>query len=203
MRITSSLRRAGRLAAAAGAGMAAVIALVLPAQAHLPVVLTDANTAAALAHSPYVPDGSVSFAFYGWLDRAGDTRAVRIHLEAGQQFTTQLLIPDLTPENTLNRRQLPHLAIVDPRGHLQLLGDDQRTAFHEEFTNTDYLILAETARAAQAGTYALIVVGAAPSRFVAVSGEREQFSAAIENAHIGTVNDVQYWYQTVAGTETR
>lgn len=109
MRITSSLRRAGLLAAAAGAGMAAVIALALPAQAHLPVIFTDADTAAALANSPYVPDGSVSFAFYGWLERAGDTRAVRIHLEAGQQFTTQLLIPDLAPENTLNRRQLPHL----------------------------------------------------------------------------------------------
>jgi hypothetical protein len=196
MFLVSTVRRAARLTAAVIAGAATTLALTVPAQAHIPVVLTSANTAAALQSSPYVPDGTVSFAFYGWLDRPGDTRSVRIHLDAGEQLYAQLLIPDLAPENNLDRWQTPRLAIVDPRGRVQLLRNDRRESFHEEFTDTDYLILSETTRAARDGTYALIVAGAAPSRFVAVSGSKEQFFADIQNARIGTVADVLNWYET-------
>jgi hypothetical protein len=195
-------RRPVRVLAAGLVGLVAAAAVAVPAQAHLPVVLSSGDTVVGFADSPYVPDGTVSFAFYGWLDRPGDTRVARIHLDAGQQFNAQLLIPDLSGENTIPGWQLPRLAVIDPSGRPQLLRDDERVSFHEPFTNTDYLNLAETVSPARTGTYALIVVGASPARFVAVSGSNEQFTAAIEHAHIGTVADVQYWYRTPAGTET-
>jgi hypothetical protein len=172
-----------------------------PAQAHLPVILTSHDTVVSFADSPYVPDGTVSFAFYGWLDRPGDTRVVRIHLEAGQRFDAQLLIPDVPVENILTTRQLPRLAVIDPAGHPRLLRDDERIPFHEPYTNTDYLTLCETASPARTGTYTLIVTGLTATRFVVVSGRNEQLTASIKHAVIGTTDDVRYWYHTPAGTE--
>jgi hypothetical protein len=201
MSTVPSSRRSRRWAFAALASLMAVVIPAASAEAHIPVVLTNANTIASVATSPYVPDGTISFAFYGWLDRLGDTRVARIHLDAGQTFNTQLLIPDLAPENALPRWKQPLLAIVDPRGRVQLLRNNLRTPFHEEFTNTDYVILSETARPAVTGVYTLVVIGLAPERFVAVSGSIEQFRAALENGQIASLADVQYWYATLAGSE--
>lgn len=186
--------RIRRMVVAAAAGVAATIAMAVPADAHLPVVLTDANTARALATSPYVPDGTISFAFYGWLERPGDTRAVRVNLQAGQQFNVQLLIPDLAPENTLRRWQLPQLRVIAPGGAVRCVPSTQRVPFAEPYTSTNYLVLSELVEASTAGTYALIVTGGVPARFVLVTGAIEQRSGPLQNATIAGVDEVMRWY---------
>ncbi len=189
-------RRSVRLAATALVAGAATVALAAPAQAHIPVFLTAANSVLAIQDSPLVVDGTTSVAFYGRTANVADTRAVRIQLQAGQELHAEILIPDLAPENTLPAWQLPRLAIVSPRGQVTLLQDTERRAFFEPFTRTSYLTLGELTRVAQSGTYSLVVIGIAPTRFVAVTGQVESFTAAIKNATIGTLADVQHWYAT-------
>lgn len=193
-----SPRRTSRLVAAAFAGLAAVVALAAPAHAHLPVMLTEANTVSAIKNSPYLPDGTVSFAFYGWLDRPAQTRAVRLHLRAGQEFKAQILIPDLAPENTFARHRLPTMTIVCPGGGIVRVPSTQRVSFAEPYTGTNYLIIGETVHVAKAGTYAVIASGRSATRFVLATGSVEQRTGAIDNASIGSVDDVRYWYATPA-----
>jgi hypothetical protein len=192
-------RRSVRLAAAALVTAATTLALAGPAQAHIPVFLTEKNGVLAIGDSPLVVDGTTSVAFYGRTANVADTRAVRIQLQAGQEFHAELLIPDLAPETALQAGQLPRLAIVSPRGQVTLLANNERKPFYEPFTQTSYLTLGERTRVAQAGTYTLVVIGIAPARFVAVTGQVESFTAAIKNATIGTLADVQQWYATPPG----
>ena len=196
MHLRRITRRRVRAAAAALAAAAASLALAAPASAHIPVFLTADNSVLAIADSPLVVDGTTSVAFYGRTVRPGDTRAVRIHLRAGQELHAEILIPDVAPENTLARWQLPRLAIVSPRGQVTLLQNSERRPFFEPFTQTSYLTLGEVTRVAQDGTYSLVVVGVAPARFVAVTGQVETFTAVIKNATIGTVAEVRQWYAT-------
>ena len=81
---------------------------------------------------------------------------MRIGLTAGQQFHAELRIPDLAPD-----------------GRFTLLANTNRTSFFEPFTQTAYLILAETTTVATPGIYDIVVVGVAPTRFVAVTGQVE------------------------------
>ena len=184
-----------RLAAIA-AMVSALMVTVTPANAHIPVLLDHSDTVVAIGHSPLVPSGTVSFAFYGRTGGFGDTRAVRIQLVKGQQFHAELLIPDLEPETALQSWQLPRLAVRTPGGQVRVLADDQRAFFFEPFTGTAYLTLAQTTTAAETGTYQLVVIGIAPSRFVAVTGQVEQFTAALKNATVASLADVHHWYST-------
>ncbi|MDQ1306359.1 MAG: hypothetical protein QG671_2191 [Actinomycetota bacterium] len=190
----STAPRVVRAGVAAAAAIAISFGTAAPADAHLPVVLTEANTAAAIASSPYVPDGTASVAFYGWLDAPRDTRAVRIRLDAGQEFLAQVLIPDLAPEKTLVQHKLPRLYIKEPNGKIRPLPSKDRVPFAEPYTKTNYIIISELIRPADTGTYTLIVTGRAASRFILATGGMEGITTSIENASIGTVADVQRWY---------
>jgi len=186
------LRRGGVVAVTG----AALLAAAGPASAHIPVVLNPGDTVAAEENSPLVPTGTTSFAFYGRTENPGDTQVVRVQLATGDQFHAELLIPDLPPETGLAEQALPQLNVQDPAGQSMLLDNGERTYFFEPFSQTAYLTLAQTTSAAQPGTYTLIVTGAAPSRFVMVTGQDEQRSAPIVNATAATIADVHAWYQT-------
>ncbi|WP_143548947.1 hypothetical protein [Rhodococcus sp. ACS1] len=174
----------------------ALVCASAPADAHTPVLLGPDDTAQTLDTSPLAPTGTTSFAFYTRTDAVGDTRAVRIQMAQGQPFHAQLLIPELTPETALPASQLPRLSIISPDGQLTTLDNTGRTPFFEPFTQTSYLTLTDTAAPAQPGTYALIVTGAAPARFVIATGDDEQFDAPLVGATIATTTDVQNWYRT-------
>jgi hypothetical protein len=52
-----------------------------PAKAHDPIILTsDQRTP---ADGPLLPDGTVSFALYGTLEKPGDTRGFRVTFAEG------------------------------------------------------------------------------------------------------------------------
>lgn len=180
----------------------ALVGLAAPAAAHTPVLLGSDDTVDALDTSPLAPIGTVSFAFYGRTSAVGDTRAVRIQLSGGEPFHAQLLIPDLAPENEVPVPQLPRLSILGPDGAVTTLDNTARAPFFEPFTQTSYLTLADTASAAQAGTYTLVATGSAPARFVIATGDTEQFGAPLVNATAATPADVQTWYRTppISGT---
>ena len=96
------------------AGMAALVAaLVLVgaavgAGAHDPLFLTEEQTMPETG--PFLPDGTISFAIYGDLAGAGDTRGFQVEFDDGDRLLIEMLIPALSPE-----ADLAELArIVDP-----------------------------------------------------------------------------------------
>ncbi|MFZ2174800.1 MAG: hypothetical protein WAW17_12360 [Rhodococcus sp. (in: high G+C Gram-positive bacteria)] len=187
---------AARRALAAAVATQALVGAAAPAAAHTPVLLGPDATAQALDTSPLAPTGTTSFAFYTRTGSVGETRAVRIQLGAGQPFHAELLIPDLAPENGLPAPDLPRLSIISPDGQITALDNTERTPFFEPFTQTSYLTLTDTSAPAQAGTYALVVTGAAPARFVIATGDTEEFDAPLVGATAATPLDVQNWYRT-------
>ncbi len=199
MRLSWKVRGPRRVLRVGVIGLAAalgVIGVAAPAQAHIPVLLNQSDTVFSLEHSPLVPEGTTSFAFYGRTGYPGDTRAMRIQLTAGQQFHAEILIPDLVPEAGLAPWQLPRMMIVDPQHRSRLLPGNERKYFFEPFTQTSYLTLGETTEVAQSGTYDIVVIGVAPARFVAVTGQVEKFTATLKNATVASLDQVQSWYHT-------
>ena len=82
--------------------------------AHDPIILTDTQTSPDAG--PLLPDGTISFALYGTLNSAGDTRGLRVHFDSGDSVDITLLIPDRSPENELPDALLPTLRIDAPDG---------------------------------------------------------------------------------------
>lgn len=162
------------------------------ARAHNPVLLDEGDALPWVA--PLAPDGTVSMAFYGELDRPWAFRSAQIRLHAGEQLNVELLIPDLAPENTLRRSQLPRLVLVSPDGDVRVLRARLREPFFEEFSQQKLLYLAKYRATAVEGTYSLIVTGPAPARFVAVSGDREIFGVPLERANYASLTQIQAWY---------
>ncbi|MBG0741766.1 hypothetical protein IV500_20630 [Paeniglutamicibacter antarcticus] len=191
----SMKNRVFRLGIIGAVAMLGVVGIAAPAEAHVPVLLTDANTVFTVDDLPLVLDGTTSIAFYGSTGR-WQTRAMRIELKAGDQFHAELLIPALAPETTLSPRRLPRMVIVSPQHQVTVLANNERKAFFEPFTNTSYLTLGETTTVAQSGIYDIVVVGVAPTRFVAVTGQVEKFSASLENASVASLAQIQNWYRT-------
>ena len=70
--------------------------------AHDPIILTDTQTSPDAG--PLLPDGTISFALYGTLNSAGDTRGLRVHFDSGDSVDITLSIPDRSPENELPKR---------------------------------------------------------------------------------------------------
>jgi hypothetical protein len=162
------------------------------AVAHNPVLLDESDALPWVA--PLAPDGTVSMAFYGELDRPWAFRSAQIRLHAGEQLNVELLIPDLAPENTLSRAQLPRLILIAPSGKVRVLAPRLREPFFEEFSQQNLLYLARYRATAEEGTYSLVVTGPSPSRFVAVSGDREIFGVPLERANYASLAQVQEWY---------
>ena len=166
----------------------------LSALAHDPIIITDDQTTPA--NGPFLPDGTVSFALYGSVTRAGDARTFRVGFVEGDRLHLSLLIPDLPPENQLADDLLPFLTVSDPVGALIELRPDRRTTFAEPFSGTNYVELLDVVDVAFGGVYTVSVVGNGPARFTVSVGDRETFGTPVEGVTdrslgIGGVMD---WY---------
>ncbi|NQW68686.1 MAG: hypothetical protein HQ454_05220 [Acidimicrobiaceae bacterium] len=177
----------------------AAISVVLPtstAKAHDPIILT-ANQRTSI-DGPLLPDGTISFALYGSLESAGDTRGFRVEFNEGDALALSLLIPDLPPENSLDKPSLPYLEVVDPDGIATQVLPTARVSFAEPFTGTNYVRLAELVGVAKTGLYSITIAGAAATRFTVSIGDKEMFGTPVENVpnrSIG-VTGVMAWYET-------
>ena len=164
------------------------------ASAHDPIILTENQTTAD--QGPLLPDGTISFALYGTLLTAGETRGFRVAFNEGDPLYLSLLIPDLPPENDLAEATLPFIELTDPTNETIRLSPAERVAFAEPFTGTNYVRLLELTTPAMGGTYSVIVTGNAPARFTVAVGEKEVFGTPVENVSnrdLG-INGVMSWY---------
>ena len=175
----------------------AVLFGLLPAsiaKAHDPIILTaDQSTP---ADGPLLLDGTISFALYGSLDSAAETRGFRVKFNAGDPLYISILIPDLAPENTLTDALLPFLNVQDPNGAIVKLATTEKISFAEPYTGTNYVRLTEFRGTAVGGTYSITVAGESSARFTVSVGEKEMFGSPVENIanrELG-VGGVMAWY---------
>ena len=174
------------------------------AKAHDPIILTsDQRTP---SDGPLLLDGTISFALYGSLDSAGDTRGFRVNFNAGDPLYLSILIPDLAPENLLDDASLPFLNVEDPNGAILNFATTEKVSFAEPYTGTNYVRLTEFTTTAISGTYSITVAGDSPARFTISVGKKEMFGTPVENItnrELG-VAGVMAWYAgeslTVAST---
>ena len=177
--------------------IAAVMLGSLPASiasAHDPIILTsDQRTP---IDGPLLVDGTISFALYGSLEAADDTRGFRVNFNAGDPLYISILIPDLAPENTLDDVSLPFVNVEDPNGTTVKLAITQKVPFPEPYTGTNYVRLTEFRGTAIGGIYSITVTGNSPARFTVSVGEKEMFGSPVENIpnrDLG-VAGVMTWY---------
>ncbi len=194
----------GRRPAIAVAALTALLLLVMaaPAMAHDPIFLTEDQTSPETG--PYLPDGTISFAVYGTLLDAGDTRGLEFDLRDGDDLYLSLLIPDLEPEVNLPDAELPTMTLVSPDGSSREIGPDMRSPFADPFSGTNYVTLYETVEPADGGRHQLLVTGTTPTRFVVAVGTREEFFTPTErsgdrpNSFPGIAAPLNEWYTTSA-----
>ena len=156
----------------------AIIALLLltflgsaSAHAHQPVELLNSDTTAA--KGPLLLDGTVSFAVRASFAKAGEKKAFRADLKAGDSLAIQYLIVDKKPENALKNTLLPQLVVISPSGKSLTIKFTERTKFYEPYGKTNYLYLSRYSAAAEAGTYSFTLTARAKSSVTIAVGERE------------------------------
>ena len=177
--------------------IAVVMLGLLPASiasAHDPIILTSEQQTPA--DGPLLVDGTISFALYGSLDTGGDTRGFRVQFKEGDPLYISILIPDLSPENTLDDVSLPFVNVEDPNGTTEKLAITEKIPFPEPFTGTNYVRLTEFRGTAIGGIYSVTVTGDSPARFTVSVGEKEMFGSPVENIpnrDLG-VAGVMTWY---------
>ena len=177
--------------------IAAVLLGLLPASiasAHDPIILTSEQQTPA--DGPLLVDGTISFALYGSLDTGGDTRGFRVQFKEGDPLYISILIPDLSPENTLDDVSLPFVNVEDPNGTTEKLAITEKVPFPEPFSGTNYVRLTEFRGTAIGGIYSVTVTGDSPARFTVSVGEKEMFGSPVENIpnrDLG-VAGVMTWY---------
>lgn len=141
------------------------------AHAHQPVVLLNTDTTAA--KGPLLLDGTISFAVRASFTKAGEKKAFRADLNAGDTLAIQYLIVDKKPENTLKNTLLPQLVVTSPSGKSLTIKFTERTKFYEPYGKTNYLYLSRYSAAAEAGTYSFTLTSRAKSSVTIAVGERE------------------------------
>lgn len=186
-RAQAALAAAGALLATAGDVRAGVLA------AHIPVVLTRLNSDALTA--PALPDGKVSFAFYGVIDAPGEKRTVQADLEKDDVLFVEMLIPKLPPETEIPEEKLPVLTLLAPSGERQVFTANRRETFDEPYTDTSYLSYSIGRMSAEKGTYTMEISGEVPARFVLAVGEEERPGEVVKG-HVADIADVHAWYRT-------
>ena len=175
----------------------AILLGLLPASiatAHDPIILTSEQQTPS--EGPLLVDGTVSFALYGSLEAADDTRGFRVNFNAGDPLYISILIPDLAPENTLDDVSLPFVNMEDPNGTTVKLAITQKVSFPEPYTGTNYVRLTEFRGTAIGGAYSVTVTGKSAARFTVSVGEKEMFGSPVENIpnrDLG-VAGVMAWY---------
>ena len=141
------------------------------AHAHQPVELLNSDTTAA--KGPLLLDGTVSFAVRASFAKAGEKKAFRADLKAGDSLAIQYLIVDKKPENALKNTLLPQLVVTSPSGKSLTIKFTERTKFYEPYGKTNYLYLSRYSAAAEAGTYSFTLTSRAKSSVTIAVGERE------------------------------
>ena len=156
----------------------AIIALLLltflgsaSAHAHQPVELLNSDTTAA--KGPLLLDGTVSFAVRASFAKAGEKKAFRADLKAGDSLAVQYLIVDKKPESALKNTLLPQLVVTSPSGKSLTIKFTERTKFYEPYGKTNYLYLSRYSAAAEAGTYSFTLTARAKASVTIAVGERE------------------------------
>ena len=156
----------------------AVIALLVltflgsaSAHAHQPVELLSTDTTAA--KGPLLVDGTVSFAVRASFTKAGEKKAFRADLKAGDSLAVQYLIVDKKPESALKNTLLPQLVVTSPSGKSLTIKFTERTKFYEPYGKTNYLYLSRYSAAAEAGTYSFTLTARAKASVTIAVGERE------------------------------
>lgn len=148
------------------------------ASAHDPLFLTSEQTTPETG--PLLPDGTISFAIYGDLAGAGDTRGLQVVFDEGDRLLVEVLIPALSPEADLADDELPVATVVAPDGSEAALAPSGRDRFDEPFSSTSYFRLARLDGVAQAGVYDITITGAAAARFTVAVGTIETFLTPVE-----------------------
>ena len=141
------------------------------AHAHQPVELLNSDTTAA--KGPLLVDGTVSFAVRASFTKAGEKKAFRADLKAGEPLAVQYLIVDKKPENALKNTLLPQLVVTSPSGKSVTLKFTERTKFFEPYGKTNYLYLSRYKATEEAGTYSFTLTARAKSSVTIAVGERE------------------------------
>ena len=150
------------------------------AHAHQPVELLNSDTTAA--KGPLLVDGTVSFAVRASFTKAGEKKAFRADLKAGEPLAVQYLIVDKKPENALKNTLLPQLVITSPSGKSVTLKFTERTKFYEPYGKTNYLYLSRYNATAESGTYSFTLTARAKSAVTIAVGEREVPGEVIRGA---------------------
>ena len=185
--------------------MTLVLVLAAPAAAHDPIFITDDQKTPDIG--PYMPDGTISWALYGVVLDAGDTRGFEFDLRDGDELYISLLIPNLSPEVDLSDAELPILELETPSGEVKTIVPEIREVFDEPFSNTSYVELAELREPGEAGRYRGTVIGNAPSRFSVAIGEEEIFFTETERSGDRPTSfpaiaaPLNAWYSTAPGEE--
>ena len=141
------------------------------AHAHQPVELLSTDTTAA--KGPLLVDGTVSFAVRASFAKAGEKKAFRADLKAGDSLAVQYLIVDKKPESALKNTLLPQLVVTSPSGKSLTMKFTERTKFYEPYGKTNYLYLSRYSAAAEAGTYSFTLTARAKASVTIAVGERE------------------------------
>ncbi len=179
-----------------------VLVMATPASAHDPIFVTEEQKTPETG--PYLPDGTISFAVYGSLFEANDTRGLEFDLRDGDDLYLSLLIPDLEPEINLGDADLPTMTLALPDGTTRDIAPDVRTEFADPFSKTNYVTLYETVEPATGGRHQLTVTSQAPTRFVVAVGTREEFFTPTErsgdkpSSFPGIAEPLNRWYTTPA-----
>jgi cytochrome b involved in lipid metabolism len=150
------------------------------AHAHQPVELLTTDTTAA--KGPLLLDGTVSFAVRASFTKAGEKKAFRADLKAGDSLAIQYLIVDKKPENALKNTLLPQLVVISPSGKSLTLKFTERTKFYEPYGKTNYLYLSRYNATAEAGTYSFTLTSRAKASVTIAVGEREVPGEVIRGA---------------------
>ena len=149
-----------------------------PVSAHDPIFLTSEHDSAKTG--PFLPDGTISFAFYGDIGSEKETRGFQAVFQAGQTLQISVLIPAALPETNLRFEDLPVLQVTRPDGTSFDLAAEMSVEFYEPYTGTTYVRVNEFREIAQEGIHDFLLNGNIAARFVVSIGAIERFGTPVE-----------------------
>jgi hypothetical protein len=149
-----------------------VFSLPLIAYGHQPRLVTD--QASSLTNPIHIEEPEVSKAYYGQIEKSSEYYKIG----SNKEFTLYLSLQ--VPDIPMQSKNIT-LELIDKSG-LQLvrLDGSQHTwkKFHEDFGNADYLEGPSLEILLPAGIYAIIISGDEDTKYVLVTGYKEEFPAS-------------------------
>ena len=144
---------------------------------------------------------------YGRLAEPTSTQGFQARMQQGQSLNLSLLVPAVLTEIGFEIGLLPEVKVTRPDQTSFVLSAQFRETFHEPFTNTTYLRLADHLEEAQQGEYSLLISGRAAGRYVVSIGTLERFGTDIGRYTrplvVGrSTSPVIEWFETDSGPES-